>query len=178
MSWWLFIPFAWIAVGSNLILAPHFSWNGATPDFLLLLLSFVAVRPTVARRLPQSLGLGILMDLSGTRTLGIHAAAAVLTVAVLARWTTDEPEEPPAWPLWAFPTISLCLLFIEAGRGLSHSFPTSLFPTTVSILATAAVTMGCGIVLLSLLWLAQRLLFGQARGRWRDAHSGTFFLAR
>lgn len=178
MSWWLFLPLAWIAAGSNLVVAQELTWHGYAPDFLLLLLSFVVVRPSVPRRLWQAVCLGLLMDFSGTGIVGLHTAAAVLTVALLARPTRCESDESASWLMWAFPAMCLCSGLTIAGMHLLSEVSALTIESVFTIPLTSAVTLGWGFLISLVIALSKRLIFTKDRTFSREPNSLSFFLSR
>lgn len=178
MSWWLFLPLAWIATGSNLVIAQDLTWHGRAPDFLLLLLSFVMVRPSVTRRLWQAVCLGLLMDFSGTGIAGLHTASAVLTVAMLARWLRTESDESASWMIWAFPAMCLCSGFAVFGMHLLSGASVLTIERLFTIPLISAVTMAWGMIFSAFIALLKRLIFAEGRSFTGESHSLSFFLSR
>ena len=178
MSWWLFLPLAWIAMSLNLIVARDLSWGTHAPDFLILLLSFVVVRPSRTRRIWQALCLGLLMDFSGAGKTGVCAISAVLTVAMLSRWTRSESDDSAAWLFWAFPTMALCLGLATLGMRFWGNVSAIPVHWGLSIFSVSTVTMIWGIVICTLVAVVKRLAVGKDRTYSREPNSLSFFLAR
>jgi rod shape-determining protein MreD len=73
MAWPVYFILAYLAVGLQVGLAPHWRIGGATPNFVLLCAVFIAVH---APREPALLGcfaLGAMQDLVTADTLGLYA---------------------------------------------------------------------------------------------------------
>ena len=85
MRWIVYFILAYVAIGLQAGLAPFLTWNGASPNFVLLAVIFIAIN---APREPALLGafmLGMLQDLMTTQGLGVYAfsygLAAMFTIS-------------------------------------------------------------------------------------------------
>lgn len=178
MSWWLFLPLAYLALGFNLICAGELAWRGTAPDFLLLLWSASAVRSGSARTLFQACLLGLLADLAAGSPLGVTAAVLVVATFLPARFPRTEGRSSLSWLLWSFPLMVASLVAVEAGEWLLRSSAVSVQQLVRYAVLTAAVTFGWGVGLKLAYWVIGRLFRFPRESAPRELQAGSFFLSR
>lgn len=178
MSWWLFLPLAYLAMGLNQVCAGELAWRGAAPDFLLLLWAALAVRSGAARTMFQTGLLGLLADLSAGSPLGLTPAAFVSVTFLTARVSRGAASRSRSWLLWSFPLMLISLGAIQFCEWWLRSSAVSPQWLLLHTVLTVAVTFGCGVGLKLTYWTAGRLLRLPREAPARELQANSFFLSR
>ena len=178
MSWWLFLPLAYLALGFNLIGAGELAWRGTAPDFVLLLWSVSAVRSGSARALFQACLLGLLADLGTGHPPGATAAAFVVATFLLDRIPRGAGRSALNWPLWGFPLMVTSLVAVAAGEWMLRSSAVPPQQLVRFACLTAAVTFGWGVGLKLAYWAIGRLCRFPRESAPRELQGSSFFLSR
>lgn len=178
MSWWLFLPLAYLAMGFDQIFASEFTWRGVAPGGLLLLWSALVVRSGSSRSLSQACLLGMLTDLNTGSTLGVTSAVFVSVSFLLWRRRTGEAAEPLRWLWWSFPLMLVSLGASVACEWLLQSSAVSLRLLARQTLLTVAVTFGWGFSVMLLAWATRQLFRFPHDSVPRELEASSFFLSR
>lgn len=178
MSWWLFLPLAYLALGFNQVCAAELAWRGAAPDFLLLLWSLLAVRSGATKTMFQAGLLGLLADLSAASPLGVTPAVLVTATFLTGRITRTAGSRSLSWLLWSFPLMLLSLGAIHACGWMLHSSTVSPGLLVRHTLLTVTVTFGWGVGLRLAYWVTGRLFRFPRESVPRELQASSFFLSR
>ena len=178
MSWWLFLPLAYFATATDLVIGGDLAVGGFTPGALLLLWSCLTVRTDARKVLPQAWLCGLLLGFSGTATPGIVSSIAVLIPWLMFQIRKSSTEENPNWLLWSFPLMSLFLVTTLFADAAYRQIPVPTSRSLSLILTTVTGTFCLGIILACGRWLIIRLLPAKRDPHALNASSSMFFLSR
>ena len=178
MSWWLFLPFAYLATGINLVCAGDFVWRGAAPDVILLFWSVLTVRAVSDRTMFQVSLLGLLADLSAGSPLGVTSAAFVAVVFLLSRIPREGNSSRLSWLVWGLPLMLATATAIHMTGWLLQPSAVSIEIVFRHSLLTAVVTYGSGVGLTLAYWTLRRLVHRPRDSAPRELDASSFFLSR
>lgn len=178
MSWWLFLPIAYLALGFDLVCASEVAWRGAAPSFVLLLWSVLAVRSRCSRTMLQACLLGILADLSTAHTLGVAPAVFVIVIFVLGLIRKSETSSPLTWLWWSLPLMFVALGSIHACEWLLQ--PSAVSPRLLirHTMLTVTVTFAWGLSGKLCHWMLRQLFRFPRDSAPRELEASSFFLSR
>lgn len=177
MSWWLFLPLAYLAMGFDRICASELAWRGDSPGFLLLLWSILAVRAS-PRSMIQACLLGLLADLSTGGPLGLTPAVFVTVTFLSGRIRRAESSQPLSWLFWSWPLMLVSLGGIQACEWLLRSSTVSPQLLARHTLLTVTITFGWGAGLKLSYSVFRRLIRFRAESTPPELQAGSFFLSR